>query len=110
MNKCNRIDFKVDENNVEFKIDMKYISNGFVPKGTIYIDENGTYDVKTYAYANVNVLSGQTYEGSYVVIPKVTEQILETKNLLMIDDVTVKEITKSVFDNEKGLTVQIGEI
>ena len=51
-----------------------------------------------------------TYEGDYIVIPKVYSQILETNKLLMKDDVTVKEITYSVTQNEKGLTVQIGEI
>lgn len=110
MTRCCRIDFKLDENNVNFKLDLKYYTGGFKPKGTINIIENGIFNVEQYAQANVNVACGDPYEGEYVVIPKVVEQTLETKNYTMLDDVTVKEITKHVFDNEKGLTVQIGEI
>lgn len=59
---------------------------------------------------NIDVYTLDFYDGEYEVTPKVTEQILETKSKVMIKNVTVKEITKAVFDNEKGLTVQIGEI
>ena len=48
--------------------------------------------------------------GPYIVTPKVSEQTLDTNDKLMKDDVTIREITKHIFDNEKGLTVQIGEI
>lgn len=108
--KCNRVEFKIIDDSIEFNLDLKYISGGQIPKGTLTIENNGVYDVGTYAYADVNVITGTPYEGDYVVIPKVVEQQLETKNLTMTDDVTIKEITKHVFDNEKGLTVQIGEI
>lgn len=108
--KCNKIDFKVRETQIDFKIDLKYFNGKYIPKGTIEINDNGTYDVTAYEYADVSVSGGEPYEGEYVVIPKVTEQQLETKNLMMLDDVVVKEITKHIFDNEKGLTVQIGEI
>lgn len=50
------------------------------------------------------------YKGEYEVTPKVYEQILGTNDLLMIDDVTVHEITFNKVQNEKGMTVQIGEI
>lgn len=51
------------------------------------------------------------YEGDYIVIPKVYDQILDTDNRILLDDVTVKEITFSKTTNEKGgYTVQIGDI
>ena len=52
----------------------------------------------------------ETYQGEYEVIPKVYEQILETDDMLMADDVTVREITFNLVSNEKGLTAQIGEV
>jgi len=51
-----------------------------------------------------------TYEGEYVVIPKpFTEQVLETKNKSLVDDVTVLEIPYSEVTNpEGGITANIG--
>ena len=50
-----------------------------------------------------------TYEGEYVVIPKVYSQLLETNAKVMTDDVTVTEIPKSEVPNAfNGLTVTIG--
>ena len=54
-------------------------------------------------------ISSEEYEGEYNVIPKFVLQLLETKNLLMKDNVTVEEI--SVFKTENiggGYTVVIG--
>ncbi len=50
------------------------------------------------------------YDGDYVIVPKVYEQILNTDDKLMTDDVTVKEITYTLTSNEKGWTAQIGEV
>lgn len=50
------------------------------------------------------------YIGQYEVIPKIFEQILETKNLGMTDDVTVKEIPTHEVSNNFGTTIIIGGI
>ena len=51
-----------------------------------------------------------TYPGPYEVIPKSYDQILNTKNLLMINDTTVKEIPYAAVSNvHGGLTITIGE-
>ena len=42
------------------------------------------------------------YEGEYVITPKFTEQVLETKQKSMSDDVTVEKITTLEVDNEAG--------
>ncbi len=62
-----------------------------------------------------NVINGGAkaypiYDGPYIVTPKVYDQYLDTDNKALLEDVKVKEITYSVTQNEKGLTVQIGEI
>lgn len=48
-----------------------------------------------------------TYKGPYEVIPKTIDQTLETKNKLMKDDVTVKEIPYAETSNVYGTTVTI---
>ena len=49
------------------------------------------------------------YEGPYDVVPRVYEQILETKDKLMLNDVTVEIIPRSYVINQKnGFTVTIG--
>ena len=50
------------------------------------------------------------YTGDYDVIPKVVDQVLETKNLGMTDDVTVKEIPMHEVSNDYGTTIIIGGI
>lgn len=49
------------------------------------------------------------YEGDYEVIPEVVSQTLETRNKIMRDDVTVREIPYYEVSNESGLTVYIAE-
>jgi len=57
------------------------------------------------------IISGETYDvyrGEYVVTPKKDQQtILETKEKLMADDVTVLKIPYYETSNESGLTVYI---
>lgn len=48
------------------------------------------------------------YTGDYTVVPKVTEQVLPTKDKRMIDNVTVKEVpVYKVSNNAGGITVYI---
>lgn len=49
------------------------------------------------------------YEGSYVVTPRVTEQLLPTKDTVLEDDVTIFQIPYSSVSNPAGgNTVTIG--
>ena len=49
------------------------------------------------------------YEGDYNVVPRVYQQTLETKDKLMLDDVTVEIIPLSrVINLSNGYTVTIG--
>jgi hypothetical protein len=50
------------------------------------------------------------YEGSYTVAPKITSQVMKTKDKIMDDDVNIKEIYVNKTENSYGYTVQIGEI
>lgn len=53
---------------------------------------------------------GEVYKGKYQIIPSVLEQILETKNRYLIDNVTVTQIPYHTVSNESGgNTVTIGE-
>lgn len=52
----------------------------------------------------------EPYEGSYSVTPAITEQILETRDKLMVDDLTVQSIPYYETTNPKGKTVIIGGI
>lgn len=51
------------------------------------------------------------YDGSYEITPKVTAQMLETKDTIMDKNMTVKKIHYSRTSNKAGgLTIQIGDI
>lgn len=55
------------------------------------------------------VKTDEVYEGDYNVIPRVYQQVLETKDKLMLDDVTVEIIPLSrVINLSNGYTVTIG--
>ena len=50
------------------------------------------------------------YEGDYIVTPKVSAQILETKQKVMTDDLTIMEIPFfNVSNTSGGSTVYIGK-
>ena len=50
---------------------------------------------------------GETYEGEYVITPHTYEQVFETKNKTMKDDLTVLEIPYDETTNPYGTTVVI---
>lgn len=55
------------------------------------------------------IQTGDVYDGPYVVTPRVYEQTLETKDKLMLNDVTVEIIPLSkVINFSNGYTVTIG--
>lgn len=61
--------------------------------------------------ANLDIGAGKLpdYEGSYQITPRVTEQVLATKNTSLTDNLTVLQIPyASVTNLSGGLTVTIG--
>lgn len=55
-------------------------------------------------------IGGDKYEGEYVVTPKVIEQSLPTKEKVLIEDITIKEIPfYNVSNASGGNTVYIGD-
>ena len=51
----------------------------------------------------------EPYEGPYTVTPVFRDQVLETTDLLMTDDITVKEIPVAEVSNPAGgVTLTIG--
>lgn len=71
--------------------EMDRISGSITGKGRIS-GTIGTAQTKPLPY----------YEGEYVITPKFTDQVLETKQRSMSDDVTVEKITTLEVDNEAG--------
>lgn len=56
------------------------------------------------------MVGGDPYQGEYVVTPKLGEQTMQTKEKVMLDDVTVKAIPCfRVSNNSGGNTVYIAE-
>lgn len=55
------------------------------------------------------VKTDDVYEGDYNVTPRVYQQVLETKDKVMLDDITVEVIPLSkVINPSNGYTVTIG--
>lgn len=97
--------------NVE--LGRSYVTGDVEIGHSYYLLGNVYYKKPIEITGNVVIGSDKTfdiYTGEYEVIPKVYEQVLETDQMLMVDDVTVKEITFTKVSNEKGLTAHIGEI
>lgn len=76
-----------------------------IPLGTLVVNEEEMLKLEV----SEGTSNASTYHGAYKVIPKVTEQELETKNKLMSDNVLVGEIPYSSVDNlSGGQTLTIG--
>lgn len=55
------------------------------------------------------LVGGEQFEGEYIVTPKVKEQILQTRNKVLVEDMTIKAIPIfNVTNNSGGNTVYIG--
>ena len=60
-------------------------------------------------FINISQRSADIYDGEYIVTPKpFIEQTLETRDKMMINDVTVLEIPYFETSNISGITVYIG--
>lgn len=66
---------------------------------------------KISGFVNVGgMIQQESYDGSYEVIPTIGQQILQTKNKTMVNDLTIKSIPYSEVTNiSNGITVTIGE-
>lgn len=49
-------------------------------------------------------VGGEPYAGDYVVTPKVVEQVLPTKDKVLVDDITIKEVPVFRVSNTSGGT------
>lgn len=86
---------KVNFNEVDSYISTKFIQT----KCTFNTNFGEIFQIRT----------DDKYEGNYNVIPRVYQQTLETKDKLMLDDVTVEIIPLSrVINLSNGYTVTIG--
>lgn len=75
------------------------------------IDDGASYDVELDTVINVITITGDEYEGPYIVDPTFEQQMLATRNKTMRDDVTVHRIDVSSVENPAGgNTVYIGGI
>lgn len=85
----------IDFNEVDSELDVNFIQT----ECTFNTDFGEVFFIKT----------DDVYEGDYNVIPRVYEQVLPTKDKLMLNDVTVEIIPLSKIINlQNGYTVTIG--
>ena len=86
---------KVDFEEVDAELNVQFIQTGC----TFNIDFGEVVFVRT----------DEIYEGDYDVIPRVYQQVLPTKDKLMIDDVTIEIIPlEKTLNISNGYTATIG--
>lgn len=91
-------------------------------KGTIYDQDNklkGTIQSGLSVLGSISgndslvativpsTISFPNYDGEYIIVPKVEEQILDTKNKITRENIEVKEIPYLETSNEYGYTITI---
>lgn len=96
--------------------------NSKVVKGTIYDQNNklkGTIQSGLSVLGSISgndslvativpsTISFPNYDGEYIIVPKVEEQILDTKNKITRENIEVKEIPYLETSNEYGYTITI---
>lgn len=96
--------------------------NSKVVKGTIYDQNNKLKGTIQSGLSVLGSISGNdslvativpstitfpNYDGEYIIIPKVEEQILDTKNKITRENIEVKEIPYLETSNEYGYTITI---
>lgn len=83
------LDVKFDPNATKFKVAFSEQNGNF---------QSGFGEIHTVT----EYVGGEPYEGSYDVTPKVTGQILSTKNKVMVQDTTVRAIPYFETSNNSG--------
>ena len=74
-------------------------------KLTVYSPTQVSFSSSSY----IKTIDGHDeYEGAYVVIPSTDDQILDTNNKVMTQDLTVEAIPTWQTSNEYGITFIIG--
>lgn len=96
--------------------------NSKVVKGTIYDQNNKLKGTIQSGLSVLGSISGNdslvativpstitypNYDGEYIIIPKVEEQILDTKNKITRENIEIKEIPYLETSNEYGYTITI---
>lgn len=104
-------EFEIDLTGAGCDVDLNLGDNVFAI-GDFYV-ESEVKEIKMDTSSTVDAelnkcVEAEMYDGDYKVTPKTQEQILETKDKLMADDVTVRKIPfYETTNNTGGTTVYI---
>ncbi len=80
-----------------------------VPNYTLEVDGGNDITATLDTAIVINQITGDIYDGEYIVDPSFEQQTLETRNKTLTDDVTVNAIMVSRTTNTSGgYTVYIG--
>lgn len=86
-----------------YLIELEVSDDGY----ELLVGTDEVYDAELGTAVVVQKINGDVYEGPYTVEPKVQEQVLETKDKTMTDNVTVLQVPYWQTGNEFGDTVYI---
>ena len=102
-----KLNVKFTENAMSFKANLK---GAYKPFGLNFKSNSQTFTSDFKAIQPVTTyVGGDPYLGEYVVTPKVDEQIMETKDKVLTEDIKIKNIPFFDVSNESGgSTVFIG--